>query len=88
MRRLEPSKESEFESSKESDTVRVAEKAPTKRSQNSQPWVAPYARDKSHKHTRREAACESDKRDRDTPFSQRSQRNRWIKFHTVVSDHA
>ena len=35
-----------------------------------------------------EVACESDKRDRDTPFSQRSQRNRWNKFHTVVLDHA
>ena len=47
----------------------------------------PHARDKSHQHTRREAACESDKRDRDTLFSQRSQRNRWIKFHAVGVSH-
>ena len=45
-------------------------------------------RDKSHHHTCREVACESDKRDRDMSFSQRSHGNRWIKFHIVVLDHA
>ena len=38
--------------------------------------------------TCREVACESDKRHRDTSFSQRSQRNSGIKYHTVVLDHA
>ena len=40
-------------------------------------------REKSLQHT-----CESDKRDRDTSFSKRSQRNRCITYHTVVLDRA
>ena len=37
---------------------------------------------------RAKRAAHGAKRQRDPSFSQRSQRNRWIKFHTVVLDHA
>ena len=60
--------------------------------QNSRSWDWPPTcmteSDKSRQHMCREVACESDKRHRDKSFSQRSQRNSGIKYHTVVLDHA